>query len=580
MKFSSNTLGFVASALLTLEARRVSAKTVSYTFDIRQLISNATFSPDCFEARLMTVVNGVMPGPAIVANVGDTIQVTVKSTLKAEAVAIHWHGLHMLDNVYNDGMGTVTQCEAGPMQTLNYEFVAKQVGTHFWHAHASLIETDGLLGPIWIDDPNDPEELELKNQYDEDVSIMLLDWYHSTGEFRRTGVDSEPFKWIGNADALLINGKGGFNGTECAVETIDVEAGKTYRLRIVNGNGLVAVNFAVAGHNLTVVEVDGTLVEPLLVSTLDISPGQRYSVLLAADQVPALYGISTVIRARSAGPTGLAYLRYSNAANNTGNQTVSMPDQPVWDDYKAPLGVSFDAALLTKTVPEGILNSTLSGMPDVAMLLVGTQARRIDDNQLRWAVNNISQSFTAEPVILSVYKAAKLAGKWPTKLGEPFLDVPLEPPTTWNYTLNVTDLTPGPGKLLGQTGVPVVQLSKGQIVQVVMQNSRALNAAAELHPWHLHGHSFYQIGQGNGIYDPNVDPAGFNLVNPVKRDTLTLWPDSWAAFRFEANNPGTFCCCRMFLLLVVFLMKLCFPIGDSIQSQVFGVSTVTSVRTQ
>ena len=71
-----------------------------------------------------------------------------------------------------------------------------------------------------------------------------------------------------------------------------------------------------------------------------------------------------------------------------------------------------------------------------------------------------------------------------------------------------------------------------------MQNALALNGAAEYHGWHLHGHSFWLVGQGNGTFDPATDPANYNLVNPVFRDTVALLPYGWTAVRFLADNPG------------------------------------------
>ena len=96
-------------------------------------------------------------------------------------------------------------------------------------------------------------------------------------------MDTEPFIWIGNAHLFLINGLGRFSGcvdgsstscvANCTIEdyatSIDVEEGKTYRLRIINAASLVSVNFAITDHTLTIVEADGTITEPVEVSNLD-----------------------------------------------------------------------------------------------------------------------------------------------------------------------------------------------------------------------------------------------------------------------------------------------------------------------
>ena len=67
---------------------------------------------------------------------------------------------------------------------------------------------------------------------------------------------------------------------------------------------------------------------------------------------------------------------------------------------------------------------------------------------------------------------------------------------------------------------------------------RALNNVTEMHPWHLHGYSFFVVGMGDGVYDEGTDTAKYNLVNPIRRDTFTLLPNGWTAIRFRANNVG------------------------------------------
>jgi len=82
-------------------------------------------------------------------------------------------------------------------------------------------------------------------------------------------------------------------------EVISVEAGKTYRLRIINVAALSYLNFGVEGHSLTIVEADGTFVDPYKVDFLEINAGQRYSVLLTASQPPANYWINTQTKYRN-----------------------------------------------------------------------------------------------------------------------------------------------------------------------------------------------------------------------------------------------------------------------------------------
>lgn len=62
----------------------------------------------------------------------------------------------------------------------------------------------------------------------------------------------------------------------------------------------------------------------------------------------------------------------------------------------------------------------------------------------------------------------------------------------------------------------------------------------ESHPLHLHGFDFFVVGQGFGNYEPEKDPARFNLVDPVEWNTVGVPPGGWVAFRFLADNPGEY----------------------------------------
>ncbi|KAJ6859473.1 laccase-3-like [Populus alba x Populus x berolinensis] len=55
---------------------------------------------------------------------------------------------------------------------------------------------------------------------------------------------------------------------------------------------------------------------------------------------------------------------------------------------------------------------------------------------------------------------------------------------------------------------------------------------------HLHGHHFAVVGSGFGNFNPQTDPAKFNLINPPYRNTIGNPPGGWVAIRFVADNPG------------------------------------------
>jgi FtsP/CotA-like multicopper oxidase with cupredoxin domain len=191
----------------------------------------------------------------------------------------------------------------------------------------------------------------------------------------------------------------------------------------------------------------------------------------------------------------------------------------------------------------------MSSMPSTGMLLSCSTANHSYDEttyievivngtttRLVWAVNNITDIKGKVPLIGAAYDAASKLG-WPTNVSGTVL-LPPTPPFVWNYTNNVT-AEGGPGAKVGSEGNVIIKAKQGDVVEIVLQNARALNGAAEFHPWHIHGHSFWVVGSGNGIYDSSlVNSTAYNLKNPLLRDSVTLWPLQWVALRFVADNPG------------------------------------------
>lgn len=76
----------------------------------------------------------------------------------------------------------------------------------------------------------------------------------------------------------------------------------------------------------------------------------------------------------------------------------------------------------------------------------------------------------------------------------------------------------------------------GEEVEIIYQGTNMI--AAENHPMHLHGFSFYLVGTGSGNFDPNQAPKTYNLVDPPEVNTIGVPKNGWATVRFKADNPG------------------------------------------
>lgn len=115
------------------------------------------------------------------------------------------------------------------------------------------------------------------------------------------------------SDNFLLNGQNTFN---CAIESTTwptsssahqqsntpactggqvymttVKPGSTLRLRLINHSAYFSYWFSIEDHNLTIVEMDGVEVEPIMRSGVHVNIGQRYSVIINATQEVRDYAI-------------------------------------------------------------------------------------------------------------------------------------------------------------------------------------------------------------------------------------------------------------------------------------------------
>jgi FtsP/CotA-like multicopper oxidase with cupredoxin domain len=95
-------------------------------------------------------LNGKTPGPAITATQGQLVEVHLRNASVADGVSLHWHGVDVPNA--EDGVAGVTQNAVTKGQTHTYRFVAKQVGTYWYHSHQVSHDQviGGLLGSLVV----------------------------------------------------------------------------------------------------------------------------------------------------------------------------------------------------------------------------------------------------------------------------------------------------------------------------------------------------------------------------------------------------------------------------------------------
>lgn len=67
---------------------------------------------------------------------------------------------------------------------------------------------------------------------------------------------------------------------------MEVEAGKTYLLRLINAALISEYYLKIAGHRFTVVAADANYVKPYATDVIAIAPGETVDALLVADAAP------------------------------------------------------------------------------------------------------------------------------------------------------------------------------------------------------------------------------------------------------------------------------------------------------
>jgi laccase len=124
-------------------------------------------------------------------------------------------------------------------------------------------------------------------------------------------------------------------------------------------------------------------------------------------------------------------------------------------------------------------------------------------------------------------------------------DFPSVPPYLFNFTGDVGNNTLYPSK-----GTKARFIKYGEAVEIVFQGTNV--GAAENHPMHLHGFSFFLVGTGSGNFNNVTDPAKFNLIDPPEVNTIGIPKNGWATIRFFADNPGML----ILQLLYLFIYEL------------------------
>lgn len=262
--------------------------------------------------------NGAFPGPEIRAHAGERLRVTLENRLP-EATTIHWHGVPVPNAM--DGVPGVTQAPVDPGGTFVYEFAADPAGSYMYHTHLGLQLDRGLFGPLIF------EEREPHVPYDREYTVVLDDFLPEEprpiagrdeggmmggmmrGMMGRNGGHMRIGPGTPAYPALLVNGRPTTDPPAFAVSR-----GERVRLRLVNLAGATTFRVALAGHRLTVTHADARPVRPVAVDSLVLGMGERYDVLVEADN-PGAWTLAAASLDAGVEPAR-AIVRYAGASRS------------------------------------------------------------------------------------------------------------------------------------------------------------------------------------------------------------------------------------------------------------------------
>ncbi|KAF2269117.1 laccase precursor [Lojkania enalia] len=455
-------------------------RTVTYDLSI----TNTTCNLDGHGARTCMLINNQFPGPVLTANWGDTLRITVRNMLQHNGTSIHWHGIRQLNSNIQDGVNGVTECALAPGDATTYQFRLTEYGTTWYHSHFSGQYGDGIVGSIVINGP-------ATANYDIDLGAYpITDWYYITAfqagaRAFNGGLGGPP----PTGDNILINGTNKNAQGGGSYSKVTLTPGKKHRLRIINTAIDASFRVNLDGHPFQVIAHDFVPVVPYTANYLQLGIGQRYDVIINANQTARTYWF----RADADGNcqsvnNGVGRAIFAYQGQTVADPTTNPPANP-------PTGCSNDPITTPKialNVPSAPFQQQAQTLP-VGFGPVNTNGQ----NLVLWTVNGTSMII--DP-------------------GKPTIEYVADGNTSYPQSYNLIEVSP----------------SASWTYWVIQQ---AAGAPPIAHPIHLHGHDMYVLGTGTGTFSASNIPS-LKFTNPPRRDVAFLPGGGWLVIAFPTDNPG------------------------------------------
>ncbi|KAH9745733.1 SKU5 similar 3 [Citrus sinensis] len=322
---------------------------------------------------------------------------------------------------------------------------------------------------------------------------------------------------LGVPDGILINGLGPYRYDAAIVpdgipyQLINVEPGKTYRLRVHNVGISTSLNFRIQNHNLLLVETEGSYTVQQNYTNMDIHVGQSFSFLVTTDQnASSEYYIVASPRFVNSSEwnkvTGVAILHYSNSL---GPASGPLPDPPnAYDTYfsmnqarSIRWNVSAGAA---RPNPQGSFKYGQITVTDVYVIL--NRPAELIEGKWRTTLNGISYLPPSTPLMLA--QQFNIPGAY--KLDFPY-------------------------KLMNRAPKVDTSLINGTykgFMEIIFQNNDTT-----VQSYHMDGYAFFVVGMDFGVWTEN-SRGTYNKWDGVARSTTQVFPGAWTAILVYLDNAG------------------------------------------
>jgi hypothetical protein len=312
--------------------------------------------------------------------------------------------------------------------------------------------------------------------------------------------------------------------------TFNFEAGKSYKMSLVNTATSTHTTFWIDNHSFSVVATDFVPIKPYNASILNVAIGQRYDIIVEANATTHGGQTDFWMHARDCAIGGarsnLGIIRYDPSSK-------TIPFTPPPDAKHICYGCLDELSLNLKPIVPRNVTAPANGnftKDSFKVHLVGyPDEHRADSLLHKWVLKDSSFYLDWSEPSLSLVKIASDKGWKEPKFPKGYEPVNLDyEEDSWVYFLiegKFQDSLDNSTRKIYKTQAPVA------------------------HPIHVHGHDFVVLASDDKEF--NASEVKLDLYNPPRRDVALLPVDGYLIIAFQSKHVLNFSFCQYLTSIVV-----------------------------